>query len=314
MRNAVALLIVMCLQHVLHAQQLTQYTQYVFNHFSVNPAVAGSKECLDVRLGVRQQWVGFEGAPRTGWASLHGMLRSRKKPYVTNRHGIGAFAEADNAGNWGYSRFLLAYAYHIEMMDDTYLAFGAFAGVQQMKFDLGNVIAGDFNDPALEGGSASVLVMPEITPGIWWYNRNAWAGLSIHNALGNRIGDIGVDSRLSRHFMISGGYRYKFGPRMALIPSTLIKKAGGSPLAIDVNVMAEWNRTLALGVGYRGGDAVTLLMRLTFLKYIQFGYSYDLTTSKLRISSSNTHEFILGITPCGREDGGRRMISCPAFE
>ncbi|MDQ3100289.1 MAG: type IX secretion system membrane protein PorP/SprF [Bacteroidota bacterium] len=306
-------LFTMMLLHTAYAQQLTQYTQYVFNHFSVNPAVAGSKECLDVRLGVRQQWAGFEGAPRTGWASLHGMIRSRKKPYVTNRHGIGAFAEADNAGNWGYSRFLLAYAYHIKLMDDTYLAFGAFAGVQQMKFDIGNVYALDNNDPAVDG-VASALVLPEITPGVWWYNKNAWAGASLHNALGNRMGGIGETARLSRHFMISGGYRYKFGPRMALISSTLLKKSGGSPLAIDLNLMAEWNRTFALGAGYRGGDALTLLMKLTFLKYIQFGYSFDLTTSKMRISSSNTHEFILGITPCGREDGGRRMISCPAFE
>ncbi len=305
-------LIALCMADV-RAQQLTQYTQYVFNHFSVNPAVAGSKECLDVRLGVRQQWMNFEGAPRTGWASLHGMIGSKRRPYMSNRHGIGAFAEADNAGNWGYSRFLLAYAYHIQVMEDTYLAFGAFAGVQQMKFDVGNVIATEFNDPALDSRS-SVLIVPDITPGIWWYNRNAWAGLSLHNALGNRMEGIGQQARLSRHFMISGGYRYKFGPKMVVIPSTLIKKSGGSPLAMDVNAMAEWNRTLALGVGLRGGDAFTLLMRITLLKYIQVGYSYDITTSKLRLSSANTHEFVLGITPCGREDGGRRMISCPAFE
>ena len=307
------LLLSICSTFGVNAQQLTQYTQYVFNHFSVNPAVAGSKECLDVRLGVREQWLDIEGAPRTGWASLHGMIGSKRRPYMSNRHGIGAFAEADNAGNWGYSRFLLAYAYHIQVMEDTYLSFGAFAGVQQMKFDVGNVIVSDFNDPALNG-KASVLIVPDISPGIWWYNRNAWAGIALHNALGNRMNDIGVESRLARHFMISGGYRYKFGPKMVVIPSTLIKKSGGSPFAIDVNAMAEWNRTLALGVGLRGGDAVSMLMRLTIMKYVQIGYSYDITTSKLRLSSSNTHEFVLGITPCGREDGGRRMISCPAFE
>ena len=56
------------------AQQISQYTQYVFNHFSINPAVAGSKDCLDVRLGYRRQWVGFENAPVTAWASLHGVI------------------------------------------------------------------------------------------------------------------------------------------------------------------------------------------------------------------------------------------------
>ena len=37
------------------AQQTAQYTQNVFNMFAINPAVAGSKDCIDVRLGYRQQ-------------------------------------------------------------------------------------------------------------------------------------------------------------------------------------------------------------------------------------------------------------------
>ena len=91
-------------------QQVPQYTQYVFNHFSINPAVAGSKDCLDVRLGYRKQWVGFENAPTTSWASLHGVIKQKGKPYQKNRHGIGAFVEADDTGPIGYTQFLLAYA------------------------------------------------------------------------------------------------------------------------------------------------------------------------------------------------------------
>ncbi len=295
------------------AQQLGQYTQYVFNHFSVNPAVAGSKECLDVRLGVRQQWSGFDGAPRTGWASMHGVLRPKGKPFIRNRHGIGGFVEADNAGHWGYTRFVLAYAYHLRMTQDAYISFGLFAGAQQMKFDVGNVVVVEYDDPAIQN-RASVMVVPEITPGLWWYNKNAWAGVALHQAVGNRIEGIGQEARLARHFMLSGGYRYRMGPRMHLIPSMLLKKAGGSPFALDINAMAEWNKQIALGAGYRGGDAVVLLMRVGFLKYFQLGYSYDITTSRLRVAGNNTHELILGVTPCSGNDGGRRMISCPAFE
>ena len=65
----------------LRAQQIEQYTQYVFNHFSVNPAVAGSKDCIDVRLGFRKQWVGFPGAPTTGWATVQGTIRPKGKPF-----------------------------------------------------------------------------------------------------------------------------------------------------------------------------------------------------------------------------------------
>lgn len=295
------------------AQQLSQYTQYVFNHFSVNPAVAGSKDCLDVRLGYRQQWVGFEGAPTTGWASIHGTLRSKGRGFQANKHGIGAFIEADEAGNWGYTRFLLAYAYHIQMSRDYYLSMGAFAGAQQMKFDVGKASPGQLNDPALNGTSA-VMVIPEITPGVWFYSRTAWGGISLHNALGNKIDGIGTAAKLARHFMLSGGYRYKVGRKMSFTPSGLLKISPGAPAALDVNAMLEWNRTIGIGVGYRNGDAFAVMAKIGFLEFFQLGYSYDITMSRLRLTSSNTHEIILAITPCAKEDGNRRMISCPAFD
>lgn len=295
------------------AQQLTQYTQYVFNHFSVNPAVAGSKDCLDLRLGYRKQWSGFEGAPTTGWISLHGTLRPKGKPFQANKHGVGLFTEADNAGLWGYTRLVLAYSYHIQMSRDYYLALGTFAGFQQVKFDIGEATATDFDDPAL-AGKATVMVYPEITPGIWAYSKVGWAGLSLHHVIGNKIDGIGVDSKLSRHVMLSAGYKYRLAKKTALIPSMLLKKAGPTPFAFDVNMMVEYNKQMALGIGFRNGDAITFLMKVGFFKFFQLGYSYDVTTSKLRVASSNTHEIILAITPCAPEKMGRRAISCPAFD
>jgi len=313
MKHLAAALLLLSVATTANAQQLSQYSQYVFNQFSVNPGVAGSKDCLDVRLGYRQQWTGFEGAPTTGWASLHGTIRPKGKPFMSNKHGVGAFMEADDAGNWGYTRMLLAYAYHVQMARDHYLSFGVFGGAIQEKFDVGNAFAAQFNDPALDG-RASAVVFPEVTPGIFIYNKVAWAGVSMHQALGNRIKDIGLDSRLARHFLLSGGYKYRLAPKTSLTPSMLMKFSAGAPLALDINAVVEWNRTVALGMGYRNGDAVNFLVKVGFMKYFQLGYSYDVTTSRLRLSSSNTHELILGITPCGRESMSRKMINCPAFD
>jgi type IX secretion system PorP/SprF family membrane protein len=296
-----------------NAQQLAQYSQHVFNQFSVNPAVAGSKDCLDLRLGYRQQWVGYDGAPTTGWISLHGVIRAKGKPFQPNKHGVGVFIEADEAGNYGYTSFLLAYAYHMQMSRNFYLSMGLFAGVRQVKLAVGEVTLANYDDPVI-GSQAAALVYPEITPGIWCYSKTAWAGVSVHQMLANRIGDIGVESRFVRHIMLSGGYRYRIGRKTAFVPSGLLKFAGGAPLAFDLNGMVEWNRVYGIGVGYRNGDAFVAMMKVGFLKFFQLGYSYDITTSRLRTASSNTHEVILAITPCRREDAGKRMISCPAFD
>jgi type IX secretion system PorP/SprF family membrane protein len=295
------------------SQQISQYTQYVFNHFSVNPGVAGSKDCLDVRLGFRKQWIGFPGAPTTGWASLHGTLKNKKKDYIRNKHGLGCFIEADETGAIGYSHFYLAYAYHIQMAKDFYMSLGTFAGVKQQKLDVGTINALDPTDPLLTN-DGSVMVYPEIWPGIWLYSKSGWAGLSIPQALGNRIKDVGEDSRLTRHFLLSGGRRLKINKKMALVPSTLVKVSPSSPVAFDLNAMLEYKRKLGLGVSYRNQDAVAFMVKIPFLKYFTFGYSYDINTSRLRVANTNTHEVILAIYPCGGEDPNKAIVRCPVFE
>lgn len=41
-----------------YAQQSIQFTQYIFNSMSVNPAYAGYKEEWFAQVGLRSQWTG----------------------------------------------------------------------------------------------------------------------------------------------------------------------------------------------------------------------------------------------------------------
>lgn len=295
------------------AQQTAQYTQYVLNMFAINPAVAGSKDCIDVRLGYRQQWVGFPGAPVTGWATVSGVIKPKKRSYKANRHGIGTFVEADNTGPMGYTSFQLAYAYHIQMKQNVFMSLGLFGGVRQEKLSLGDVYATDNTDPAL-ANNGSVLVYPDVTPGIWIYGKSTWAGLSIQQLLGNKVEDIGLETRLTRHYIASAGHRFRVSKKFSVVPSGLFKLSPGSPLAMDLNVMMEYRRKVGLGVSYRNQDAVAFMLKVPFLKFFTLGYSYDVTTSKLRVGGANTHEIILGIYPCAPMDPNKAIVRCPIFE
>lgn len=295
------------------AQQTAQYTQYVNNMFAINPAVAGSKECLDVRLGYRQQWVGFSGAPSTAWATVQGSIRPKKNAYRTGHHGIGVFMEADNSGLLATTTLQLAYAYHIQMNKDFHMALGTFAGVKQERFALGDVVVADNDDPALTA-NGSVLVYPEFTPGVWFYGNSTWGGFSIQQVLGNKVPEIGLDSKLTRHFIASFGHRYRASPHFSVMPSALVKLSAGAPMALDINVMVEYDRKVGLGVTYRNQDAVAFLVKVPLMKYFSLGYSYDLTTSNLRIGGSNTHEIILSIYPCTALDPAKEIVRCPIFE
>src|ERR1035437_10109597 len=60
----------LCLFFNLKAQQLPLYSQYSFNAFLLNPAVAGAEGYTAINLTSREQWLGIEDAPRTYALSL----------------------------------------------------------------------------------------------------------------------------------------------------------------------------------------------------------------------------------------------------
>ena len=61
-----------------NAQQDPQYTHYMYNTLSVNPAYAGQRETLSVVGLHRTQWVGINGAPQTQSLGIHSPLRNER--------------------------------------------------------------------------------------------------------------------------------------------------------------------------------------------------------------------------------------------
>ncbi|WP_435264314.1 type IX secretion system membrane protein PorP/SprF [Tenacibaculum sp. nBUS_03] len=57
-----------------YSQQDPQYTQYMFNTMSVNPAYVGSKGHTMINVLARTQWVGIDGAPDTQTLSYEILL------------------------------------------------------------------------------------------------------------------------------------------------------------------------------------------------------------------------------------------------
>jgi type IX secretion system PorP/SprF family membrane protein len=55
----------------LSAQQNPQYSQYMMNTYLINPAVVGIEDYTDIKVGYRNQWTNFEGAPTTYYLTAH---------------------------------------------------------------------------------------------------------------------------------------------------------------------------------------------------------------------------------------------------
>ena len=62
------------------AQQEQQYTMYFVNPYTINPALAGTEDFIDIKLGGRYQWMGIEAAPKTIYLTAHSTLGKEFKP------------------------------------------------------------------------------------------------------------------------------------------------------------------------------------------------------------------------------------------
>ena len=63
---------------------------------------------------------------------------------------------------------------------------------------------------------------------------------------------------------------------------------------VDVNMNVIVKERYWGGITYRHQDAVVLIGGLELLNGMRFGYSYDITVSKLASFSSGTHEVMVG--------------------
>ena len=88
------------------AQQLPQFTQYMYNTISINPAYAGSRETLSIVGLHRSQWVGLEGGPTTQTLSIHTPLRNE-------RVGLGLSFINDELGYENFSYLYGDFSYTI---------------------------------------------------------------------------------------------------------------------------------------------------------------------------------------------------------
>ncbi|MFT3884700.1 MAG: PorP/SprF family type IX secretion system membrane protein [Flavobacteriales bacterium] len=110
-------------------------------------------------------------------------------------------------------------------------------------------------------------------------------------------------SRLASHYYAMGGYRFHLGEDLRLEPSFLLKYVDPVPPKWDLTATLRYRDMVWIGGTYRTNDAISLMVGYWLKKTFQFGYSYDLTTTRLRNYTSGTHEVMLAVT-LGREAQG----------
>lgn len=275
------------------AQQLPQFTQYMFNTISINPAYAGSRQTFSAVGLHRSQWVGLEGGPITQTLSVHAPLRNEKI-------GLGLSFINDELGYENFSYIYGDFSYTIQTGVKTKLAFGLKAGFTHYTLDQELLTDPSVvNDPFFN--DVSNRWSPNVGAGIYWHTNKWYLGLSAPRILNtdyNNGGSGTIDyvalERVS--YYVTGGYVFDLSENTKLKPTVLLKATNGAPLSFDLSAHFLFYEKLWLGGGYRineSAGAIGGLADFQISKQLRIGYAYEYPISDLRPYTSGTHEILL---------------------
>jgi len=145
-----------------YAQQKPVVSQYMFNELALNPAVAGSHGQFSATFLYRNQWVNFEGAPKTGVFNIHTGIKYSKV-------GLGVQLSVDEIGIHKDVGVYAIYSYHIEF-DQGILYMGLQAGYNELTSDFTKLNLRTVNDPTLSGVRKDFN--PNFGVGFYFLNEN----------------------------------------------------------------------------------------------------------------------------------------------
>ncbi|OUR91035.1 hypothetical protein A9Q87_11195 [Flavobacteriales bacterium 34_180_T64] len=274
-------------------QQLPQFTQYMYNTISINPAYAGSRETLSIVGLHRSQWVGLEGGPTTQTISMHAPLRNEKV-------GIGVSFINDELGYENFSYLYGDFSYTIQTSEKTKLAFGMKAGVTHYTIDHELL-----NDPSVVNDlyfdDVSNRWSPNIGAGVFLHSNKWYLGLSAPRILNSdynkgRNGSIDYVSLERISYYFTGGYVFDLSETIKFKPATMVKATNGAPLSFDITANFLFNETFWLGGSYRINESTAAIGGIADFqvsKQLRLGYAYEYPISDLRAYTSGTHEVLI---------------------
>lgn len=331
MKKSICLLLFLLVCRIGYSQQKPQYTQYIFNNFLLNPAVAGIENYIDVKTGYRSQWTGLDGAPVTTYVSAHmplgknylygnansfsgkgdnPMSRSYKQNYMAAEphHGAGIQAVVDKAGPFQRMDISGSYAYHIGISEKVNASAGISAGIVQVQLDRSKISLENENDNALSNNPGNRIV-PDLAAGIWVYGPDFFAGISAGQLAGGNLSfsdNAGSGSKLVPHFFITGGYKLFLSEDIAAIPSFMLKWVEPVPTSVDINGKLAFRDKLWIGGGYRNDQSFSAMAGFNVSYLFNISYSYDFPSSDIQIANRSSHEVVLGILL-----NNRYRVTCP---
>lgn len=298
MKKKLSIIVLVLFTSINYGQQDAQFTQYMYNLISINPAYAGTRDKMSAFLQHRTQWVGLDGAPVTNNFSIHSPIND------TGSLGLGLSIWNDRIGPSDETDVALSASYSIRTSERYRLSFGVKASANLLNIDFGKSTPYNPVDATLDNNVDNKF-SPNIGSGLYFHSDKTYIGFSIPNFLQTKHFDQSASSGIAKesmHYYFTAGHVFDLDEDIKFKPVVLSKVVSGAPLQFDLSANFMFYNKFVLGAAYRSISAFSAMVGFQATNSWYIGYGYDREITRLSNFNSGSHEVFLRYELFNKDD------------
>jgi len=297
-------------------QILPLYSHFNNNRSILNPSMIAIDAFTIANLSVRNQWVNFDGAPKSQYGQIQMPFFNGNKPIIENyysnfnslsdlealpsHHGLGLTFSNEKSGNFKRTSFDLNYAYHIAVSNTNTLSGGIGFSTFNFQYNYAGVNTPVLSDPLLMGNQANLnKLKTNLSAGISFYNPSFFLGISVLQIAPTNLkfneSDQQIESDQTPHLFLMAGRRWNLSEDYIFSGSILLRRLGNTGLINQTEIFGNigFKNLLKLGLGYRSSESLMGNFECAILPSISVSYAYDHPLNKARITIPPSHEILI---------------------
>jgi type IX secretion system PorP/SprF family membrane protein len=294
MKKISTLLLALLLSVGAFAQSRKYMSQFSHLQGYFNPALTAHEGSM-VKGFVRNQWAGWDGAPRMNFVSVELDFANLGESSELGKNAVGANLLSDEYGAFSETELILSYATRVHLGEETNLRLGAGVNFNSIRLDGSRLTTEQANDPILGqylGGFTDMNIV-DLNLGMSVIHPNYYASYAVHNINQGSIsgGDVFMDKK-PRVGIAQAGYRNRFSENMTVITNAMWRTQSDLPATVEFNMKVLFKDKFWVGGGHRVDYANNAQLGVLLGK-LRFGYVYEWPMLKSYLIPNQTHEFML---------------------
>ncbi len=280
----------------LFAQGEFRLSEQLFSRIKQNPSAIGNDRNIQIFNVNRMQWVGmgFDQSQTSTLLNVHSYFESIQS-------GVGFSFSYDELGIANSTlNAKLAYAYNLDLSENSLLSLGLGAGVINKSFNPERHIWLHPTDPTIPAEPLSETAL-DVDFGFEFSSRYLLIGASANHLtnIGKEVSSLMAPTTLNAYArgLIKATSDIMVAPAVVYTNIGMLNQEVQvyQNHIVEVNATAFYKNQYWGGIGYRLNNALAFSAGLEWNKSFRIGYAYELSVGDVSQLSSSTHELMLSV-------------------